>query len=1087
MTALNHRGGSKLDLLGRRARSCLSLCSLTVIFLSSLCHAQKSTADILGTVTDSSGGVLAGVQITATNVETHDLRKAATDQLGGYHFTFLPPGTYSLRAESRGFKRVTVENLILTVNEERRQDFSLPVGTVQQEVSVTANPVAVNAEDATLGGVVEEKRVVDLPLNGRAFLELATLLPGATNVDVPNSEDNGYSVAQRPGMSVSFAGIRAGSNEILFDGVPSNDIYDNNIGLQPTPDAIAEFKVLQGYFSPEYGLPAVINVVTRSGTNNYHASLWEFLRNDVLDARNYFEQAPLPKGTLRQNQYGVAGGGPVVKSKVFFFGDYEGQRIRSSSGSSFATLPTPAELNGNFSALLPSQQIFDPETYNPTTGTRQPFPGNIIPPDRISSFAKAYAQYIAQPVSGAPAPFNFVGTARTIQNDSKFDIRIDWTGSENDKLFGRFSWSDSSLQNVTPLPYSGTEIPLNVRNTSIGWTHNFSARLVNEVRFGIDNVVIENSAPLNGASNPNFPKILGIANLDSTPQCNGLADVNMAGYTPLGGFNSCEIPHNNDPIYGDNVSYQHGRHFLTFGGQLKQVREEDIVSFSAIGAFAFTGQYSGNGAADFVLGDPNNAQGAQWTGPMNRRGWWPDLYFNDGFKVTHNFTLNYGIRWQYTQPLTEVNNKIETIDFAHGGNILVAGQKGASRGVLTPRKKDFAPRVGLAWAPFGRTTWAVRSSYGIFYDRLPGNEWAWQGISIPFLVGTSAISDPNVPTINMATLFPSVSATDPNAIVAQLAAAGTPASMFNLQDRRDPYIQQWTFSLEHTLPWDLFTQAAYVGSKGTDLSKRVDQNVAPLPAPTDTRPLQERLPFPQYGFILNDAGIGNSYYHGLQLTARKAYSSGLLFQAAYTYSKCLDDDSYDGKATRNYYLANMDKGRCTMDVRQRFVYSMVYDLPFGKNFTGVAREALSGWQFNTILSLQTGLPFSLFTESDPSNTGAIFAPRPQGLCDGNLPASQRTVNRWFNTSCYVLPAPDTYGNTPAQNMDGPSNKSLNLALDKTFRLAESTSLEFRAEAFNSLNHPNFGRPSPDVQSASFGQISTAGPGRELQFGLKLIF
>ena len=358
---------------------------------------------------------------------------------------------------------------------------------------------------------------------------------------------------------------------------------------------------------------------------------------------------------------------------------------------------------------------------------------------------------------------------------------------------------------------------------------------------------------------------------------------------------------------------------------------------------------------------------------------------------------------------------------------------------------------------------------------------------MPFLTGISVTSDANVPTIDLTTLFPSVPVTDPNATVAALAAAGSPVFMFNLQDRRDPYIQQWTASVEHILPWGIFTQVGYVGSKGTHLSKRVDQNVAPLPALSDTRPLQERRPFPQFNFILNDNDTANSYYHGLQLTVRKAYSNGLVFQGGYTYSHCLDDDSYDGKATRNYYLANLDKGRCIMDARQRFVYSMVYDLPFGKNFTGVARQALGGWQVNTIFALQTGLPFNLFTESDPSDTGAIFAPRPKQLCDGNLPAGHRTVTRWFNTSCYVLPAFRTYGNAPAQSMDGPSDKVLSLAINKSFRLSESANVQFRAEAFNAFNHPNFGRPTADVQNPSFGQISSAGPGRQMQFALKFMF
>ena len=291
----------------------LSICFLALLLTSALCVAQKSSGDILGTVTDPSGGVLAQVQVSATNVATHDTRKVETDQVGNYRFTFLPPGTYSLRAELKGFRTSVVSNLILNVNDYRRQDFKLAVGSVNQEVEVTAEPVAVNAETATLGGFVEEKRVKDLPLNGRAFLQLATLMAGAVDPGVPNNEDNPQAFG-RPGASVWFVGIRSGSNEILFDGIPSKNQYENNIGLQPTPDFISEFKVLQGYFSPEYGLPAVVTVVSKSGTNKYHGSAWEFLRNDVLDARNYFEPAPLTKGTLRQNQYGFSGGGPIVKT-----------------------------------------------------------------------------------------------------------------------------------------------------------------------------------------------------------------------------------------------------------------------------------------------------------------------------------------------------------------------------------------------------------------------------------------------------------------------------------------------------------------------------------------------------------------------------------------------------------------------------------------------------------------------------------------------------------------------------------------------------------------------------------------------------
>ena len=389
------------------------------------------------------------------------------------------------------------------------------------------------------------------------------------------------------------------------------------------------------------------------------------------------------------------------------------------------------------------------------------------------------------------------------------------------------------------------------------------------------------------------------------------------------------------------------------------------------------------------------------------------------------------------------------IDFANGGKLLLAGRNGVSRGLRTPHKKDFAPRVGFAWSPGGNQSWALRSSYGIFLARMPGNEYVWQGITYPWNLGFAYASEVQTPTINIDNLFPTIPIdyNNPNP---------PPGSfMFNLEDGKNPYLQQWTLSVEHTLPGDIFVQAAYVGSKGTNLSKRFNQNIAPLPALDDPRPLSERLPYPQFFFILNDKNVANSWYHGLQLTARKTYGHGLTGQASYTWSHCLDEDSYDGKATRNYRLDDLDKG---------------------------------GWRVNAIVGLQTGGQFTIYA-ADLSDTGQIFSTRPNVTCNPSLPAGDRNRDRWFDTSCFATAPFRTYGDAPSNWMDGPPLHSIDLSLGKVFRLTESKSLEFRAEAFNFPNLTNLGQPDNYFYEGSptFGTISAAKDGRQIQFGLKFIF
>jgi hypothetical protein len=438
--------------------------------------------------------------------------------------------------------------------------------------------------------------------------------------------------------------------------------------------------------------------------------------------------------------------------------------------------------------------------------------------------------------------------------------------------------------------------------------------------------------------------------------------------------------------------------------------------------------------------------------------------------------VNLGFRYQVQQPLIEKYNNIAELDFATGRQRFAA-KDGVPRGLYPTDRNDLAPRIGLAWRPTASDNMAIRASYGVFYDRLPGNDQAWQGISPPLNVGQSfAPPDPVVPSVNITQLFPTPDLTSPLPLGQFL---------FNLQGRRSPYIQQWTLSIQRTLPGEMFLEVAYVGSKGAKLSKRYDRNIVPsLLQPGDTRTVQQRRPYPNLGFILSDEGAGLSKYHGLQTSLRKAYASGLSFMVSHSWGRSMDTDSYDGKATRFYKPGDNDYGRSIFDIRQRLVTSVNYALPFGRSMTGPAKWIVSGWELNGILALQSGLPFHA-TSTDRSNTGTSFGGRPNRLCNGNLPAGQRTIARWFDTSCFAEPVLNTYGNGGVHYLDTDGLKATDIGIFKTFAFTEARRLQFRYEAFNLLNNSNLNRPATNVSApATFGRVTAAQPARVMQLGLK---
>ena len=562
---------------------------------------------------------------------------------------------------------------------------------------------------------------------------------------------------------------------------------------------------------------------------------------------------------------------------------------------------------------------------------------------------------------------------------------------------------------------------------------------------GLDRAFLQAGGPVPGG-NSDWPAFFGLKNISTSPRCSGVPTLGMQQYGTFGfPSTSCiDSTNSNVPVF-DTISWVKGRHIITFGGEMERINLRHEVAFGPEGSFTFSGQFTqafngtnlvagtGNVIADYLLGFPSLANAQAAVSPTYRRGWYYALHVNDDFKVSPTLTLNLGLRYELQPPIIEKYDHIAQFNYATGSQQF-AGQNGIPRGLYPTDWNDFGPRIGAAWRPFGLTNTAVRASYGIFYDRLPGNDQSWQGISPPLNVAQSFTPpDPVVPVVNIANLFPT-----PN--LTQGLPFGT--TLFNLLGRRDPYIQQWTVSVQQTLPASLFLELSYVGSRGNHLSKRYDRNIdQSLLQPGDTRTPQQRRPYPSLGFILSDEGAGMSKYNALQASLRRSLSSGLTFMTNYMYGRSMDTDSYDSSGSRHYRPGDNDYGRSIFDARQRFVGSINYQLPFGKHAKGWVKQVIGGWELNSITTLQTGLPFYV-TATDFSNTATTFGGRPNRVCNGNLPSGQRTVYQWFDPSCFAQAPLNTYGNGGVFYLDTDGMKNEDLGVFKDFDLSEHNACNF---------------------------------------------
>ncbi|MEW5980007.1 MAG: carboxypeptidase regulatory-like domain-containing protein [Acidobacteriota bacterium] len=1057
-------------------------------------HAQTSFGKITGILRDTSGAVLPDANVTATNEKTGITRQVRTDSGGNYLIPSLPPSTYTVEAELKGFKKAVSSKIVLEVNQTLRVDLTLEVGEITQTVEVEASAPLLQSETSTVGTVIENKQVVELPLNGRSFTELTYLIPGAVR--------QGGAIFQTSGSRVSVSGARAEDNNYTLDGVNNNETFFKAFAVQPSIDAIQEFKIQTNVTSAEFGQAAGanVNVVTKSGTNDIHGGVFEFLRNDVFDARDSF--APR-KPVFRQNQFGGQVGGPAIKNRTFWFFNYEGYRFRRAA-TALGTIPTPEMFNGNLAfdhtgkAAAP---IFDPLTTRPDGNggfIRDPFPGNIIPADRIDPIIKSYVQ-IFYPRPNLPGQnANVINTQSGSLDTNQYTIRADHKISDNNNFFSRFSYVQSEQLNPRPLGTHINSTSNAFRNFMISDTHLFNATTILDVKLAYhrNNLQIAEIGPSDLATVQSWLQTTGIqgipiknSNVPLYPQffIAGYTNPNQDGYP---------FPDDTYQILA-NLSKTKGKHFIKFGMDYQNRRNLDDGLFSANIDFTKTptedpqnATGTGQALASYLLGLPTNAlrNVGDTTALMRWSGYY--FYFQDDIKISPKLTMNLGLRYDYTQWPRHRDNKLGSFDLETGQYLWattnpITGQPANTfPTVIYPDRNNFAPRVGMAYLLNNKTT--IRAGYGWFYNT--NFLWEAQGIrgNWPFAI-SETLTNLNTTVIDspLKTTFQPYVATGPDTNV--------PADAQHIADRnrRVSYNQQWNLHLQREVAGNLLLEVGYVGTRGSKASIFANANTAP-PGPG---PVQPRRPFTNLGATSLMTDIASSIYHGAQFKAEKRFSEGLAFLGSYTFSRNINTGG-DGfslsSSPQDPNCLECDRALSAFHRKHIFAMNFVYELPFGAgkpfgtDLRGVANHVLGGWQFNGIITASTGQPIGVGIGRDIANIGArSIGQRPN--INGNPNLSNPTANRWFDTSVFSEPAPFTYGNAGRNIIIGPGNQTWTLGLYKNFMIMESHRIQFRVEFFNAFNNVNLNNPTTGFDSPNLGRIFGSAPARQIQFGLKYNF
>ena len=1116
--------------------SLIARCALVCVISLAPVWAQVS-GTILGVVTDSSGAPVSGAQVVITEVNRNTSQTFTTDSSGSYNAPFLTPGSYSVSVEQQGFKKEIRSGITLQVDQRARIDIALSVGQVNETVNVTAAAPLVRSESAELGEVVEERAVRELPLNGRNFAQLVYLVPGVTPGQAGENLSGASTFNPRGASNFNSLGSQANSNAWLIDGIDNNEYTFNTVIVQPNVESIREFKVLTGTYSAEYGRGAgVVSVMTKSGQNDLHGSLFEFLRNEKLDARNYFQRrrnpgatTDNPKPPLKRNQFGAVLSGPVYlpkiyngKNRTFFFADYAG--LREVRGQTFVnSVPTTRVRNGDFSQytnasgqLIP---IYDPLTTRVVNGVivRDQFPGNIIPASRINPVARNVASIYPEPTG--PGNFNnFTSVANSNLEDNSWTGRVDHQFSEKNNMFARFSrglftrdspQGQSACCLPTPAeaaqrfqlgPYvAGTQnTRLNTMGLAVNDTHVFAPNVINEFRTGFARTVpftFQSDFGVNAAES------LGIRGINVSEYTTGLPNINIQEYTGISG-GPAFLPVNPKETHWqvtDSVSWTLGRHQTKFGYHYIRRYPSPFTNTDTRSSMTFNNQLtnSGNaggaGFASLLLG--HLAGGAS-------RGFLLEPYtlvqsdhaafFQDDWKVSRRLTLNLGLRWEVFRPEVEQDNKITNFD-VDNLRLVYAGEDGVNRSA--GKKTDwnnFGPRVGLAFDLFGNGRTIIRSGYAMTFFPMQPSASNILGQQVPYTISQNVVGQPvNDPALlsSIRTIdnpFPPIVQVKPGT-TAELVAAN-PRVLSHDWNNKTASMQTWNFNIQQQLGETVLAEVAYAGSQGKNILLAYDFNPV-VPGPASVPQIDRRL-IRQLGNFnpIQFDPRNSSSYHGLMLKLDKRFSSGLQALASYTWSKNLD---YGGSAAsgagavggpQHPLLLGAARGPSGFDVPHRFVGNFVYELP-GRDLRGVLGAFIGGWQTNGILTLSSGRPFTVYMQNSVTNGAGGW---PDRIASGRL--DNPTPDRWYDINAFRRPDTPRFGNSGRGILNAPGTRTLDGGFAKNFKLGEQSRIQFRAEAFNLFNTPQFGFPNQNFDSPTAGVItSTVGDNRSMQLALRLDF
>jgi len=1084
--------------------------------------AQQITGNIRGTVMDPSGAVVQGASVTARQEETGLSRSTASDRNGSYVLLELPVGHYTLKVAAKGFQEYVQQGITLNVNETASVAPRLAVGSEKEQILVSADAELIEPTVTSMGKVVQQRELEDLPLNGRDFSQLGLLQPGVVPL-TPGIAEAGGSLRNGQGYAVN--GQRPESNNFLIDGANNFNGVDGGFVLKPPVDAISEFRIITHNANAEFGnaLGSTTNLITRSGTNQVHGALWEFLRNDAVDANNYFAQTQEP---LKQNQFGATVGAPIKKDRAFVFGFYEGFRNRQGE-SALTTVPSVKQRSGDFSELCPEgftagfcnnpgHQLFN-------VFANAPYPNNQVPQNQFNPVSQNLLSFFPLPNAGT----NLLSTTQTLRDDSdQFGIKADHYLTSRDTL--NFRYMFNQLSQLDPLSPGGASVPgfpvgeeQRAQNFVAQETHTFSPALIGVARLSY----LRNKFLFGEREDHQAPSTLGFQYTPSLDVAAGPPFIQVNGYATVG-----------DPITGPRNTYEdvfdysaalswvRGKHELKFGGGYQHQRINVLQGIATNGFFVFVPFPVTDAFASFLTGQP--VVFLQGIGDFARgiRGNSANWYVQDTYKVTSRFTLNAGLRYELPEPYTEIHNRMtlfepgkqsQVLPNAPAG-LLYPGDQGVSAGLIATDKKAFAPRVGIAWQPSSNGNELITAAYGIFYEPYyTGQGGPLQSpISAPPYLGTPQVSLPDF--------------ADPfNGNPPAAGTFSTPLTNLTLSPTLTlPYTQDWDLNLQHSFGADWLFEIGYVGTKGTHLPRFIEANPAVfVPGFANGQPIsnssnadQRRL---YSGCTLADspgscqfsstgeiAGIANSSYNAMEASMRKRFSHGLSFLLSYTWSKTIDDVSsfnITGSAAKpvagendlaqNPFDLAAERGLSLFDARNRFVASYEWALPFWNHSRNWYERAFGGWHLNGIATLMSGTPFTVFDSNDVAAEGS--APEITGFSSQrpNLVANpnngSRKVNAWLDASAFQRLDPTANAGqfgTEGRNVNiGPAYADWDFGALKNFSVSESKQFQFRAELFNVLNRTNFRLPDSDISSPTFNHILSAQAPRQVQFALKFMY